>query len=412
MGLVRRGSVWSLVQNLNEEMGTMTRLTKSIMIDAPVGDVFDFMKDPAKLQGAMPHTEVRDVKQTPGGVGTTAEWEGRFLGVHVTGNIEYTEIVPNERLVLTSSKGFVFSFGVEPAGGRTRLTLAEEDVPSNWVESAFDAAAMKLTENHLASWLAGIKAGAEGRLPKEVHATAGGSGAARKGFDPRNLSKEAPFQLLNLHTGVLTQRFGAPTAAVMRREILQEYRALIPGLPDIGGRSNPEAMSMVLAPWALALYRVVQRHGGSLEDAGEVIHYSFQKLIGRIPRRMRLSMGRTRTKETADKKARWFAEHHYPDNWVYEVVDGAGQPFDYGLDATQCAIVNYLHAQGADELTPYLCDLDYVMFEALGVGLTRTKTLGWGCDRCDFRVTNPGKTTSPWPPLFVERACGQPETTA
>ena len=73
---------------------------------------------------------------------------------------------------------------------------------------------------------------------------------------------------------------------------------------------------------------------------------------------------------------------------------------------TQCALVNYLHAQGADELTPYLCDLDYVTFAALGVGLTRTKTLAWGCDRCDFRVTNPGKTTSTWPPSFSERACG------
>ncbi|MGB7961383.1 MAG: L-2-amino-thiazoline-4-carboxylic acid hydrolase [Propionicimonas sp.] len=389
----------------------MARLTKSIMIDAPLENVFDFMKDPATLQGAMPHTEVRDVKQTPGGVGTTAEWEGTFLGIHVTGNIEYTEFVPNERLVVSSSKGFVFSFGVEPDGERTRLTLAEEDVPSNWVASAFGAAAMKLTENDLDRWLAGIKVGAEGRPPKEVHATAGGSGAARKGFDPRNLSKEVPFLLLNLHTYVLTQRFGAPTAAVMRREILQEYRALIPSLPDIGGRGNPESMAMVLAPWALALYRVVQRHGGSLEDAGEVIHYSVQKLYGRIPHRMRLAMGRSSTKENAKRKARWFAEHHFPDNWVYEVVDGDGQLFDFGLDATQCAIVNYFRTQGADELTPYLCDLDYVLFEALGVGLTRTKTLGWGCDRCDFRVKNPGKTTSTWPPRFVERACGQPEPT-
>lgn len=223
---------------------------------------------------------------------------------------------------------------------------------------------------------------------------------------PGDVSGEMMFRLLNLHTGVLTQRFGAATAAVMRREMLQEYRALIPGLPDIGGRSNPEAMSMVLAPWALALYRVVRRHGGSVEDAGEVIHYGVQKLYGRIPQPVRRSMGRSTTKERAQAKVRWFAENHYPDNWVYEFVDGDGQGFDFGLDVTQCALVNYLHAQGADELTPYLCDLDYVTFAALGVGLTRTKTLAWGCDRCDFRVTNPGKTTSTWPPSFSERACG------
>ncbi|MGB2767419.1 MAG: L-2-amino-thiazoline-4-carboxylic acid hydrolase [Propionicimonas sp.] len=387
----------------------MTRLTKSIVIDAPVGDVFDFLKDPAMLQGAMPHTEVREVKRTPGGVGTTAEWEGRFLGLHVTGNTEYTELVPNERLVLTSSKGFVFSFALEPADDGTKLTLVVEDVPSNWIESSFDAVAMKLTEPDLDGWLTGIKAAVEGQPPGEVPATSVGPGTTRLRFDPRLFAQEVPLQLLNLHTTVLTQRFGARTASVMRREILQEYRTLIPGLPDLGGGSNPESMSLMLAPWALALYRVVQRHGGSLEDAGEVIHYSVQRLYGRIPHRVRLSMGRSMIKANAEKKARWFAEHSYPDNFKYQVVDGDGQPFDFGLDATQCAIVYYLHAQQADELTPYLCDLDYVLFEALGVGLTRTKTLAWGCDRCDFRVTNPGKTTSTWPPLFAERACGLPQ---
>ena len=196
---------------------------------------------------------------------------------------------------------------------------------------------------------------------------------------------------------------------MIRRELLQEYRALVTELPDIGGRANPEWMSMILAPWALALYRAVQRQGGSLEDAGETIHYAMKNLYGRIPQRWRVSMGRSRTQEGAERKARWFAEHPYPDNWVYEVVDGEGQPFDFGLDATQCAIVNYLHKQGADELTPYLCDLDYVMFEASGIGLTRTKTLAWGCDRCDFRITNPGTTTSTWPPLFAERSCGLPQ---
>lgn len=244
-----------------------------------------------------------------------------------------------------------------------------------------------------------------------IPVTSGGSVTARKRFDPRSFVRELPVLLMNRHTDVLTEHFGAATAAVMRREIPQEYRALVPGLPDIGGRRNPESMSMVLAPWALALYRVILRHGGTLEDAGEVLHFGMQKLLGRIPRRVRLSMGQARTKELAEKKARWFSEHQYPDNWVYEVVDGAGQPFDFGLDATQCGILHYLHAQGADELTPYLCDLDYVTFEALGIELTRTKTLAWGCDRCDFRVTKSGQTTSTWPPLFNERTCGQPTPT-
>ncbi|MGB8021081.1 MAG: L-2-amino-thiazoline-4-carboxylic acid hydrolase [Candidatus Nanopelagicales bacterium] len=68
-------------------------------------------------------------------------------------------------------------------------------------------------------------------------------------------------------------------------------------------------------------------------------------------------------------------------------VDGTGQPFDFSLDNTECGAVKSLHAQGADELAPYLCAGDYALAEAMGAGLTRTGTLAWGCDRCDFRWT-------------------------
>lgn len=55
-----------------------------------------------------------------------------------------------------------------------------------------------------------------------------------------------------------------------------------------------------------------------------------------------------------------------------------------------------MHVQGADEFTPWLCHLDYVMAHAAGYGLTRTRTLAWGCDRCDFPMIAHGTTTSAW----------------
>ena len=84
--------------------------------------------------------------------------------------------------------------------------------------------------------------------------------------------------------------------------------------------------------------------------------------------------------------------------------------FDFGRDTTECGTVKYLHAQEADELGPYICDLDYVYTKALGYGVQRTKTLAWGCDRCDFRYSKQGVTSAPWPPEFAERTCGEPET--
>lgn len=214
--------------------------------------------------------------------------------------------------------------------------------------------------------------------------------------------------LLEVGADALVLRFGEAEWAVMRREMRDEYASLLPSVPSLGGRDNPWISSMTAGPWLLAVYRVVLRHGGSAEDAGKVAYDYARNLARKVrmipaPLRPRI-MGPRRSRAEAD--ARWFQRRLYPDNWVCEVVDPAGRPFDVGMDVTQCAIVNYLHANDADDVTPYLCHLDYVLAEASGIGLVRTKTLAWGCDRCDFRYTVPGTTTATWPPEFPERRCG------
>jgi hypothetical protein len=214
--------------------------------------------------------------------------------------------------------------------------------------------------------------------------------------------------------GALVDRFGEETAVVMRGEMLDEYRRLIPEVPYIGGRRNIYSPYLVQAPWALATYRVVVRHGGSLEDAGELIHRMVRAQMERIPKVLRHWIGRQRfgrlRRRQVERAARRSWARRYPGDWVFERIDGDGKTFDFGIDITECGIVKYLHAQGADELCPYLCDLDYVIFEAMGIGFRRTKTLAWGCDRCDFRLTRDGDTSAPWPPRFVEQTCGAPAT--
>lgn len=214
-------------------------------------------------------------------------------------------------------------------------------------------------------------------------------------------------RFLTRHTDTLTERFGAAEANIMRREMLDEYRTVIPTVPYIGGRRNRLSSSLLLAAWALAVYRVVVRHGGSAQDAGEVLYRSTQARIERIPRPLRARLLGPRPAR-AQREARRSQQRRYPGDWVAEYIDGTGQPFDFGMDFTECGIVKFLHAQHADELTPYLCHLDYVTWEAAGAQLTRTKTLAWGCDRCDFRTTCPGTTVATWPPEFPERRCGQP----
>jgi L-2-amino-thiazoline-4-carboxylic acid hydrolase len=215
-------------------------------------------------------------------------------------------------------------------------------------------------------------------------------------------------RLLNHNTDSLTELFGATETTAMRQEMLAEYQALLPQVPDIGGRRNPLTPALAMSAWAVAIYRVVLRHGGDAQDAGDVLHQYLQTMVGRIPQPLRFQvLGHHRAR--VEKMARRSQQRRYPDDWVGQVIDGTGQAFDFGIDWTECGVEKFLRAQGADEFTPYICALDYVTAQVAGEQLTRTKTLSWGCDRCDFRFTHPGTTTATWPPDFPERTCGQPQ---
>ena len=211
--------------------------------------------------------------------------------------------------------------------------------------------------------------------------------------------------------GLIVDQFGEEAAAAMRGELLDEYRRLIPEVPYIGGRRNMFSDHLAAAARQLAIYRVVVRHGGSLEDTGELMHRIARVEFGRVPRVLRpwivrVAYGRRRL----ERAARHSQARRYPSDFVFEFVEGDGETFDFGIDFTECAYQKFLHAQRADEWTPYGCDLDYVMADVMGYGLQRTKTLAWGCDRCDLRFSKLGVTSAPWPPEFVEQTCGEPGT--
>lgn len=218
------------------------------------------------------------------------------------------------------------------------------------------------------------------------------------------------------YDGPLVERFGEEQATIMRAEMLEECRQLVPDVPYIGGRRSAYTpLLMSNGPQALAVYRVVLRHGGTAQDVGWMFHHMARASFGRIPRMVRHWMGRhlyfNMTRRKVMKYARWSQERRYPDDTVIAWVDGDGRTFDWGLDISGCSIVKYHNAHGTDELVPYLCEIDYVLAEMMGYELRRTKTCAWGCDKCDFRFVLGRSTTAPWPPAFAERSCGRADTT-
>ena len=209
----------------------------------------------------------------------------------------------------------------------------------------------------------------------------------------------------------LTARFGSDRATGLMRDIHREYEALVPEMPDIGGKDNIFTEWLIFGVYYLAVYQVLKAKGQTVEEVGKVIYDTFEamadypkwllRLVGSLKYNEKYV---TQLKEAAAKTQ----ERRYPGDWVAAFIQGDGESFDYGLDITECGICKFYHAQGADELAPYLCLSDYVVSEAFERGLVRYKTLAEGNEVCDFRFKKGRQTfVNPlidgWPPKFLNQ---------
>lgn len=204
----------------------------------------------------------------------------------------------------------------------------------------------------------------------------------------------------------VAERYDEAFADTLVRESLAEFRTLIPELPYIGGQRNPLTGNLVSSAGALAVHRVMQRHGKSIEETGELLYRLMEMWIRRYPQFVRYLMGRyylsRLSRRQSKRQAALSQQRCYPSDWVHIHIDGDGQAFEWGVDYLECGIVKFLCSQGADELTPYLCLTDYALFGALGIELTRTQTLAEGYEKCDIRFKWGGELSSGWPPPWLE----------
>ena len=139
----------------------MAKLTRSVTINAPVEAVFDLAKDVGRFWTCWPGVAVREVELTADGVGSSGHFYTHFLGIHMEGHVEYTEVVLNERIVAkVTSAGetptWVFTFA--PVEGGTTLTAeAEWHVNLPAVGKPIEGLMVKGHEGELEHWLTSIK---------------------------------------------------------------------------------------------------------------------------------------------------------------------------------------------------------------------------------------------------------------
>ena len=200
-------------------------------------------------------------------------------------------------------------------------------------------------------------------------------------------------------------RYGDDLAGTLVKETIQGFDGLLPDLPYIGGFANDLTANLYQSAAGLAFYRTMLAHGKTLEETGEILFRATELQFSSIP--LGGMVARMATSKPAKDKNRAEAagsqKRQYPGDWVFDFIDGDGKEFDYGIDYTECGICKYYQAQGAAEMIPYMCLLDYPVSAALNSGLVRTTTLGRGGARCDFRYRIGRPVQLDWTPDFLKK---------
>ena len=190
----------------------------------------------------------------------------------------------------------------------------------------------------------------------------------------------------------VAKAYGEAAGEAIAKETMERFEALLPDIPYIGGGENRLTKTLYMTAAMLAMYQSLRTRGELVEAAARLIYLGASSFYGGFPTRLLLRwQGRKQfSRKRIEQRRRDAAvsqRRRYPDDWVFNIVEGDGQTFQWGLEYTECGVVKYLSRQGAPELAPYLCWLDYPVFAASRVKLVRTETLAQGCQRCDFRFS-------------------------
>jgi hypothetical protein len=208
---------------------------------------------------------------------------------------------------------------------------------------------------------------------------------------------------------VLVSHYGDEFAEVVAGETRQEFEALIPQLPYIGGGKNRLTESLIGAVWFLALYKVLKKHDKTVEEVGKISYESSEAYLSSLSSLSKLKLrfyGRMVFtgvgKKLMKSQATLSQKRQYPEDFVWSFIEGDGKKFDFGMDFIECAVCKFFHSQGADEFTRFVCLTDFPMSKFNGSGLVRTMTLAEGAEKCDFRHKRGREVKQGWPPEFLK----------
>ncbi len=210
-------------------------------------------------------------------------------------------------------------------------------------------------------------------------------------------------------TAELEQLSGSSYASVFE-EIWDHYeKNMLEFFPYIGGDNVSGTKNLTGAYFFVAMGEVLKGCGVSLEEIGHLMVLAYERRFRRLPGivktvvkkvvvNVRL-LNRYFLKKDAANAAN-AAEN--PGSFETKTMIPPEEGYDFSYHNLVCPLSVFAKAHGYEEYMPYLCNMDYVMFGALGVPLYREHTCFEDGDYCDFKLKADAKPMEYWPPVFKQ----------
>lgn len=195
---------------------------------------------------------------------------------------------------------------------------------------------------------------------------------------------------------LLAKTCGDDFAAAVTAETRREYERLIPALPYIGGSKNFYTPIIIVNGWIIALFRVMRARGKTAEETVkicvDVLDEMFRSRLRFLFPLMRWAAFSRFFRRMLKKQAAQSQRRLYPGDFVYTLEEGDGEPFDFAVVFSECAVNKLYEAQGVEELKPYCNFFDILSGHYAGLGVTADETIGLGCERCVLSYKRGGET--------------------
>ena len=178
---------------------------------------------------------------------------------------------------------------------------------------------------------------------------------------------------------------------------------MVENFPYIGGDKASGTGNLTGAYMFVAFGVFATRNGMTLERWGELSTISYGRVFEKMPKMMSSLLGwalrhpafTKKMLRKKDEKNRRNNEEN-PGSFLTRTEDG-NEEFPIIYNTLQCPLSDFAMKYGYTLFMPYICNLDYVMFEKMKVPFYRGKTRSDGDDVCDFKF-KPGAPINPsWP---------------